>query len=56
MKKLGKKKLEIMETIEAYDCSCTDKAFCRCSSESGKAYALVNNDVYAGVYARSKKD
>ncbi|MBY6914838.1 hypothetical protein FDB42_01800 [Clostridium botulinum] len=52
-KKLGKKKLEIRETIEAYSCSgCSDVLVCKCSNSQGKAYANVNNEVYSEVYTR----
>ncbi|GAA0114759.1 CLI_3235 family bacteriocin precursor [Clostridium senegalense] len=48
MKKLGKKKNQVIETVEAYVGNCSDIAICNCGS--GSAYKSVNNRVYNAMF------
>lgn len=49
MKKLGKKKYQIIETVEAYAGNCSGIAICNCGG--GSARMSINNKVYNAVYA-----
>lgn len=55
MKKLGKKKHEFIETIEAYGCHCYGLSDCNCNDRNGE-FQSVNNTTYNRNYAGDKSD
>lgn len=52
MKKLGKKKHEIVETIEAYECPCK-KSHCGCTTH--RAFYGLNDNIYNTTNAYNNK-
>ncbi|MGN2368811.1 CLI_3235 family bacteriocin precursor [Clostridium cagae] len=55
MKKLGKKKHEFIETIEAYSCHCYALSDCNCNDRNGE-FQSVNNTVYNRNYAGDRDE
>ncbi|NFE59416.1 putative bacteriocin precursor [Clostridium botulinum] len=54
MKKLGKKRHELIETIEAYGCHCNGDVTCNCDDIRGAFKG--NNDHHYNVAYRSDKE
>lgn len=47
MKKLGKKKYQVIETVEAYS-KCSDLVICNCGN--GSAYSSLNTKGYWAMF------